>query len=190
MMKNENLKLRGTKLYLRYPKSEDLAEFTALNIASRKFHRGLVNSPTDEKSFIEYLTRNESDANECLLICEFKTEKIAGAINLSRIFRGGFQNAYLGYFTGVDFAGKGLMSEAICLTLRFAFKNLKLHRLEANVQPKNVASITVLRKNNFTKEGFSRKYLKIGGRWRDHERWAIIFEDWKKFSLNAETRTK
>ena len=68
------------------------------------------------------------------------------------------------------------MSEAIDLMLRFAFKNLKLHRVEANVQPHNLASIAVLRKNNFTKEGFSRKYLKIGGRWRDHERWAIIFE--------------
>ena len=178
-MKNENLKLRGTKLYLRYPKIEDLTEFTALNIASKKFHCGLVNPPTDKKSFDGYLKRNDSEANECLLICEIESEKIAGSVNLSQIFHGVFQNAYLGYYIGAEFAGKGLMSEAIGLMLRFAFKNLKLHRVEANVQPHNLASIAVLRKNNFTKEGFSRKYLKIGGRWRDHERWAIIFEDWK-----------
>ena len=72
------------------------------------------------------------------------------------------------------------MTEAVGLTLKFAFKNLKLHRVEANVQPQNLASIAVLRKNNFTEEGFSPKYLKIGGRWRDHERWAIIAENWKK----------
>ncbi len=178
-MKNENLKLRGIKLYLRYPKIEDLAEFTALNIASKKFHRGLVNPPTDKKSFTEYLKRNDSETNECLLICEIESGKIAGAVNLSQIFHGVFQNAYLGYYIGADFAGKGLMSEAIYLMLQFAFKNLKLHRVEANVQPHNLSSIAVLRKNNFTKEGFSRKYLKIGGHWRDHERWAIIFEDWK-----------
>lgn len=179
MTKNVNLKLRGTKLFLRYPTKKDLAEFTALNIASRTFHRGLVNPPTDEKSFIEYLKRNDNEANECLLICEIESGKIAGAINLSQIFHGVFQNAYLGYYIGAEFAGKGLMSEAINLTLRFAFKNLKLHRVEANVQPHNLSSIAVLRKNNFTKEGFSRKYLKIGGHWRDHERWAIIYEDWK-----------
>ncbi len=179
-MKNENLKLHGTKLYLRYPKIEDFAEFTALNIASKKFHRGLVNPPTDEKSFAEYLKRNESEANECLLICENTSGKIAGAINLSQIFYGVFQNAYLGYYIGADFADKGLMSEAISLVLKFAFKNLKLHRVEANVQPQNLSSIAVLRKNIFTKEGFSRKYLKIGGRWRDHERWAIIADDLKK----------
>ena len=179
-MKNENLKLRGTKLYLRYPNKNDLFELTSLNIASRKLHRGLVKPPTDEKTFADYLKRSESEENECLLICEIKSEKIVGAINLSQIFRGIFQNSYLGYYIGAEFAGKGLMTEAIDLILRFAFKDLKLHRIEANVQPHNLASIAVLRKNNFTKEGFSRKYLKIGGKWRDHERWAIIAEEWRK----------
>ncbi len=179
-MKNENLKLRGTKLYLRYPNKKDLIELTSLNIASRKLHRGLVKPPTDEKGFAEYLKRNDSEENECLLICEINSGKIAGAVNLSQIFRGIFQNCYLGYYIGEPFSGQGLMSEAVSLTLKFAFRHLKLHRVEANVQPHNLASIAVLRKNNFTKEGFSRKYLKIGGRWRDHERWAIIAEDWRE----------
>jgi ribosomal-protein-alanine N-acetyltransferase len=71
------------------------------------------------------------------------------------------------------------MSEAVKLILKHAFINLKLHRVEANVQPQNTPSINVLKRCGFTKEGFSRNYLKISGRWRDHERWAIIKEDWK-----------
>ena len=101
-------------------------------------------------------------------------------ISLSQIFRGIFQNAYLGYALGEKFTKQGLMTEAIKLILRFAFKNLKLHRIEANVQPTNTPSIAVLRRNGFVKEGFSRRYLKIDNKWRDHERWAIIAEDWRK----------
>ena len=74
------------------------------------------------------------------------------------------------------------MTEAINLVVKYAFKELKLHRIEANIQPHNLASIAVVKKNGFTKEGFSRKYLKIDGEWRDHERWAIIYEDWKELN--------
>lgn len=167
-------------MFLRYPNSHDLAEFTALNKASRKFHRNLVNPPTDEKSFNDFLKRNESDTDESLFICRNADGAIVGAINLSQIFRKAFQNAYLGYYLAEKYTGKGYMTEAVELVLRFAFKELKLHRVEANVQPENAASIAVLQRCGFTREGFSRKYLKIGGRWRDHERFAIIVEDWRK----------
>ena len=62
--------------------------------------------------------------------------------------------------------------------LRHAFDTLRLHRLEANIQPSNQASIALVRRAGFTREGFSRRYPKINGRWRDHERWAILREDW------------
>ncbi len=133
-----------------------------------------------QKDFKAFLERSVKEENECFLICRAQDEAIVGMINLSQIFRGVFQNAYLGYGLGVKFTGQGLMTEAVELILRFAFKDLKLHRIEANVQPNNTSSIAVLRKTGFTKEGFSRKYLKVGGRWRDHERWAIIAEDWRK----------
>jgi ribosomal-protein-alanine N-acetyltransferase len=97
---------------------------------------------------------------------------------LSQIFRKSFQNAYLGYMLGERFTRFGYMTEAVGLTLDYAFKDLDLHRVEANVQPSNLPSIRVLQRSGFSKEGFSRRYLKIGGRWRDHERWAIIAEDW------------
>jgi ribosomal-protein-alanine N-acetyltransferase len=174
--------LKGKKVCLRAPKAEDFEEFTRMNLASRKFHEGLANPPLDKKSFEGYLLRNEQETNECFLICRSEEMTIVGAINLSQIFRGNFQNAYLGYFLGAKFARKGYMTEAIELILRCAFKELKLHRIEANVQPHNASSIRVLQKNGFSKEGFSPRYLKISRRWRDHERFAIVHEDWKKFN--------
>lgn len=179
-MKNENLKLRGTKLYLRYPTIKDCAEYIALAKESEKFHRGLMIMAKTDEDFEAFLARNEKEENECFLICRKEDDAIAGMISLSQIFRGIFQNAYLGYALGEKFTKQGLMTEAIELILRFAFVNLKLHRVEANVQPVNLASIAVLRRNGFVKEGFSRRYLKIDNKWRDHERWAIIAEDWKK----------
>jgi len=71
------------------------------------------------------------------------------------------------------------MTEGLQLVLRHAFRRLKLHRLEANIQPANTASIRLVRSLGFRKEGFSPRYLKIGGRWRDHERWALLVEDWR-----------
>ena len=65
------------------------------------------------------------------------------------------------------------------LVLRHAFQTLRLHRVEANIQPGNHASITLARRAGFHREGYSPRYLKIGGRWRDHERWALLAEDWK-----------
>jgi ribosomal-protein-alanine N-acetyltransferase len=176
-MKEKNL--TGKRIFLRAPTDKDFAEFARAAKASRKFHKGLVNPPLTKKDFAEFVARNEKAENEFFLICRVHDNAICGAVNLSQIFRRGFQNAYLGYYLFENFTGEGFMTEAVGLILKFAFKTLKLHRIEANVQPENVASIKVLERSGFTKEGFSRKYLKVDGDWRDHERWAIIIEDWK-----------
>lgn len=99
-------------------------------------------------------------------------------IAINQIVRGNLQSAYLGFRIGAAYAGSGYMTLALPLVLRHAFDTLRLHRLEANIQPENDASIALVRRAGFTREGFSRRYLKINGRWRDHERWAILREDW------------
>jgi len=131
------------------------------------------------QQFADYLSRCKQDDFEGLLVCRKKDNAIVGSINLSQIFRGGFKSAYLGYQVGAPFAGLGYMTEAIQLVLKYAFEKMKLHRLEANIQPNNAASISLVKRAGFRREGYSRRYLKIGGRWRDHERWAIIAEDWR-----------
>ena len=124
------------------------------------------------------MTEAAKETNAFFLICLTENQEIAGSLNFGQIFRKVFQNAYLGYQLFAGFTGKGYMTEAVDLGLSHAFLDLKLHRVEANVQPSNIPSIAVLRRNGFVKEGFSRRYLKINGRWRDHERWAILKEDW------------
>jgi ribosomal-protein-alanine N-acetyltransferase len=136
------------------------------------------------------IERAASETNEFFVICRPEDDAIVGLINFSQIFRRGFQNAYLGYQLFAGFTGRGYMTAAVSLAVQFAFNVLKLHRIEANVQPKNRKSIAILKRNGFVKEGFSRRYLKIGGRWRDHERWAIIKDDWKTSKPHVGTPKK
>ena len=103
-----------------------------------------------------------------------------GVCNLSQIFLGNLKNAFLGYWIGAAFAGQGYMTEAIDLVLSYAFETLRLHRIEANIQPENADSRALAARTGFRMEGFSPRYLKVAGRWKDHERWAIRREDWVK----------
>jgi len=108
-----------------------------------------------------------------------------GAIELSQIVGGKFRSAYLGYQIGVPFARQGYMREALATVLTFVFGRYRLHRVEANIQPHNLRSLRLVRSLGFHREGYSRRYLKIGGRWRDHERWALLVEDWRKRGRGA-----
>ena len=75
------------------------------------------------------------------------------------------------------------MGEALQLMLREVFRGLDLHRVEANVMPHNTASIALVERAGFRKEGYSPRYLKIAGRWSDHERWALLREEWRPRKL-------
>jgi [ribosomal protein S5]-alanine N-acetyltransferase len=125
-----------------------------------------------------YLARCERPEFVGLLIRRREDDVILGAVELSQISRGGFQSAYLGYHIGASFRGQGYMTEALQLAISHAFRVLKLHRLEANIQPSNHPSLALVKRLGFLREGYSRRYLKVAGRWRDHERWAILKEDW------------
>jgi ribosomal-protein-alanine N-acetyltransferase len=104
---------------------------------------------------------------------------IVGAIEISQIVLGAFRSAYLGYQIGAAWRRQGYMTEGLALALTYGFRTIGLHRLEANIQPVNAASIALVRKLGFSREGYSPRYLKINGRWRDHERWAILAEAWR-----------
>ena len=147
--------------------------------ASRSFHRPWATAPTDHDRYDAYLADARRPDFDALLVCRQEDLAIVGFFNLSQIERGAMQSAYLGYAAGKRYAGKGYMREAIRLVLMHAFLTMRLHRIEANIQPGNHASIALARGAGFQREGFSPRYLKISGRWRDHERWALLAEDWR-----------
>lgn len=138
-----------------------------------------LHPPLTGAAFAALLARSRRRDTTAFLIRRRSDGAILGAVELSQIARGNFRSAYLGYHIGAPFARQGYMREALTLALRYAFTQLRLHRVEANVQPANTGSLTVLRRLGFRREGYSRRYLKIAGRWRDHERWAILVEDWR-----------
>jgi [ribosomal protein S5]-alanine N-acetyltransferase len=179
MTKNANSRSAGKEVYLRYPRPGDFKELAQLYRRSSSHFHGLVSPRFDRKSFDRLLAEEHNDAAELFLIIRLVDDAIVGTIGLSQIFRKRFQNAYLGYLLGSGYTGNGYMTEAVRLIVRFAFRDLKLHRIEANVQPNNEPSLAVLRRTGFKKEGYSERYLKIGGRWCDHERWAITRENWR-----------
>ncbi len=104
---------------------------------------------------------------------------LVGMVNVSGIVLGSFCSAYLGYYAFADYAGRGLFREGFGAVLDHAFETLKLHRVEANIQPGNERSIALVDRCGFRREGFSRRYLKIGGRWRDHVRYALLVDEWR-----------
>ena len=166
------------RVSIKKPTTEDSPELLSLNFRSKQFHFPWVFLPLTEQECKNYINRCQNDDFEGLLICHLNTNRIVGVINFSQIFYKAFQNAYLSYYVDVDFAGQGLMSEGLRLAIDYAFYTLKLHRLEANIQPENTKSINLVKKLGFTKEGYSQRYLKINGEWRDHERWALTVENW------------
>jgi len=107
------------------------------------------------------------------------SQELVGVINLNEIVHGSFQSAYLGYYAFHPHAGQGFMTAALAVALLHAFRHLGLHRVEANIQPDNARSLALVKRHGFRREGFSPRYLKLGGRWRDHERWALLREQWR-----------
>ena len=173
----------GPRVYLRRPTRRDQDEYLALRRRSVVFLRRWEPAPPRgrraAKLFAEWLRSSRSVRHEKLLICRREDGAILGAINLNEIVRGPAQSAFLGYWIGAAHARRGYMTEALQLALRHGFGTLKLHRVEANILPVNRPSIALVRRAGFRREGYSPRYLKIAGRWADHERWALLSERWR-----------
>ncbi|HYZ28113.1 MAG TPA: GNAT family N-acetyltransferase [Thermoleophilaceae bacterium] len=167
----------ASRVRLAAPELSDRDEFIELVEASVNLHRPWTYPPADAASFRRLIERNRADNFFALLARRTDDSAIVGLFEFSDVVRGAFQNAYLGYWVGEPYAGQGYMREGMQLALRFAFNELKLHRVEANIQPANKRSLALAKESGFRREGFSPRYLKIGGRWRDHERWAILADD-------------
>lgn len=166
------------RVLLRAPEPADETALLELNRASEAHYRPWVAPPTTPAAFAAYLDRCARDDVAGLLVCRADDGAVMGAVTLSQIFYGPLQSAYMGYYIGAPYAGRGYMGEGVALALDHAFGALGLHRVEANIQPGNLASLALVRRLGFTREGYSRRYLFIDGDWRDHERFAMLAEDW------------
>ena len=165
------------RVALRLLERGDRDEFLRLAAESRTLHRPWTYPPERPEQFDELYARSRREDTVCLLACLREGGQIAGVLIISQIVRGAFQSAYLGYYAHERHAGQGLMREAMVQTVAHAFGPLALHRLEANIQPGNGASIALALSAGFRLEGFSPRYLLIGGQWRDHERYAITADE-------------
>jgi [ribosomal protein S5]-alanine N-acetyltransferase len=167
-------------VFLRTPTLSDLDECLAMNQLSAELYRGVAVPMTSPRVFTAYVHRNRSPEFLGMFVCRRDDDAIVGHVNVTQIVRGLFQSAYMGYQVFAPYANQRYMTDAMPLALAVVFRTLRLHRVEANIQPGNAASIALAKRAGFKKEGYSPGYLKIAGRWRDHERWAMTVDDWKR----------
>ena len=177
--------IAGAGVTLRVPQSGDFAEWAALRESSRAF---LVpwepTWPADDLTrgaFRRRLKRYAEDLRNDLayafLIFRNDDNALVGGLTLANIRRGVAQAASIGYWVGAPFARKGYMTAAMRALAPFCFTTLRLHRLEAACIPSNTASVRLLEKTGFEREGYARSYLCINGVWQDHLLYARLKDD-------------
>ena len=177
--------IRGARVYLRPPTMQDYAAWAELRALSRQHL-----TPWEPQWARDELTRSSfrrrlkaaqremrDDLSYSYLIFAETPLRLVGGLNISNVRRGIAQAASIGYWIGAPYAGRGLMTDAVRAVAPFAFNSLRLHRLEAACLPTNVASMRVLEKAGFRLEGQARQYLKIDGRWQDHNLYALLHDD-------------
>ncbi|MEQ8764830.1 MAG: GNAT family protein [Planctomycetota bacterium] len=175
----------STRVFVRHPALQDQRSYCELRKSNRDFHSPWEprpnpgSDPYSPAAFLEVLRTSRTETSERLFLCRVEDGQLLGYFGVSSITRGPLQSAYLGYWIGQEFSRQGYMREGLPLVLDHVFGELGLHRIEANIQPQNHPSISLVRSVGFRREGFSPRYLKIDGRWRDHERWAILADEWR-----------
>jgi [ribosomal protein S5]-alanine N-acetyltransferase len=175
----------GDRVVLRVPQMSDYAEWAALREASRDFLTPWEPTwPPDDLTRASYRRRirryaedQRSDLAYPLFVFRKHDNVLLGGLTLANIRRGCAQAGNLGYWMGAAFSRQGYMTAAVKLVVPFAFETLRLHRVEAACIPANVASIRLLEKTGFRREGFAREYLCIDGAWQDHLLYARLKHD-------------
>ena len=163
--------MSSERVYIRNIRSSDRREVVAFASASVELHRPWISPPLTSSMFKAYLRRCHREDHEGVVVCLVGTDEIVGVININNIVRGSFLSASLGYYSSAKHQGMGYMTDALELVVQFAFEQLGLHRIEANIQPHNRASRNLVQRCGFVLEGESKEFLYINGGWRDHERW-------------------
>jgi [ribosomal protein S5]-alanine N-acetyltransferase len=156
-----------------------IKEFLALAKASREFHHQWVEMPGSVPAFKARMKKRAREGGCAYFICRNSDNALLGVVNVSQPVRGHLQSVYLGYWVFAPYANQGYMTKGLGLVLSEVFGKLRFHRVEANIQPTNEPSRKLAEKLGFRLEGFSPKYLKVNGRWTDHERWAMTKDMWK-----------
>jgi [ribosomal protein S5]-alanine N-acetyltransferase len=174
--------VQGQAVSLRAPAIGDYVEWAELRAMSRDhltpwepvWPRDDLTRSAYKRRVRHYQRESWDDKGYAYSIFRTADERLVGGITLSNVQRGVTQSATVGYWLGVPFCGQGLMTDAVCALVPFCFETLRLHRLEAATQPSNLASIRVLERSGFEREGFARGYLKINGAWQDHILFGLV----------------
>jgi len=174
------MKASRSPVYLERPARKHQAEFLAAVRRSQALHRPWVYAPSTPRAYALFLERAKKPTQRSFLVREATSGALAGVATLGEIALGNLRSAYLGYYGFDPHGGKGYMLEGLSLVLDHAFDSLALHRVEANVQPGNVRSIRLVKRLGFRREGFSPRYLRIGGEWCDHLRYALLADEWRE----------
>jgi ribosomal-protein-alanine N-acetyltransferase len=177
--------LRGQTVLIRPPHANDFPQWALLRSESRRFLAPWEPVwPADELSRLAFrrrIRRYQREAREGsgypFFVLSVDGTLLLGGLTLSHVQRGVTQSCSLGYWMGERYAGQGFMTDAVRVAIAFAFDVLRLHRVEAACLPHNAASIRLLEKVGFTREGYARRYLCIDGRWQDHLLFAIVSDD-------------
>ena len=169
----------GRKVLLESPSTRDAEELiAAVRGGAADCTGGVTNAPSTRKEYKDFLLRSRTSSRISRFVRTGDGE-LAGVVNVSEIVLGSFCSAHLSYYAFEPHQRRGYMHAGVAAMIQLAFRDHGLHRLEANIQPDNAPSIALVRGLGFELEGYSRRYLKIAGRWRDHERWAIRSETWR-----------
>jgi ribosomal-protein-alanine N-acetyltransferase len=177
--------IAGAGVVLRAPQSSDHAEWATLREESRAFLTPWEPTwPADDLTrsafrlrLRRYAEDQRSDLAYAFLIFRSDDQMMIGGLTLANIRRGVAQAGSIGYWIGAPFARKGYMTAAVRALIPFCFKTLRLHRLEAACIPANSASIRLLEKTSFKREGYARSYLCINGIWQDHLLYGRLNDD-------------
>lgn len=168
---------RGELVELQIPAMAHKKTFIDFILRNREFHEPWVYVSDEPAYFDQYMRRMKMGKMLGFFVVTKETQEFVGVVNLNSIRLDPFGSGTLGYYAEQQLCGNGYMKEAIKLVLDHSFQKIGLNRVEVNIQPDNLASIYLIKAAGFTKEGFSRKYLKIGDEYRDHERWAFLSDD-------------